>query len=105
MIKEIRNYEEYTSFKNQNDDTLRIVKMGAEWCGPCRTLSSTLESLSDIIQIAEIDIENDETEQIVSEHNVRSIPVTLFIKNSNVVGKNVGLISKNELLNMIELYK
>ena len=106
MMKEITTYEEFTSFKNQDDNVLRIVKIGAEWCGPCRTLSSTLQSLDDEdIQIAEVDIENEGTEQIATDYMVRSIPVTLFIKNGNVVSKNIGLISKNELLNIINLHK
>lgn len=106
-IKEINNYDEFNSFKTEN--SFCIIKLGAEWCGPCRTLVNTLNNLDkeriNNISIAEVDIENDEVENIITEFSVRNIPVTLFFKDGNLVEKKVGLISANDIYNIIELHK
>lgn len=107
-IIEIKTSEDYNSFVNVKDNVLRVVKLGAEWCGPCRSLSKTILNLDNnkigSTIFAEINIEDEDIADIVSLLAIRSIPVLLFFKNGNLLEKKVGGISESDLYNMIETY-
>lgn len=108
-MKEIFNLDELKAFYNENADALHIVKIGAPWCGPCRTLSDILHNLDSdkigVTMIGEVDIDKDGADDIVSEYGVRSVPVTLFIKNGELLEKKVGTIPADYIYNKIEEYK
>lgn len=62
-----------------------ILKLGANWCGPCKMMSETLKDIrkaygSDILEVAEIDIEDNP--EICETYGIRNIPVTLFFNKS-----------------------
>lgn len=105
-VKEINTTEEYNAFINANDNVLRVVKLGAEWCGPCRVLSDTIANLDSekvgSTIFAEIDVEGDEVSDVISALAIRSIPVLVFAKNGTIVDKVVGGISETELYKFIE---
>ena len=106
---EINTTEEYNAFVNANDNILRVIKVGAEWCGPCRVLSNTIDALdSDKVGsaiFAEIDVENDNLNDVVTSLNIRSIPVLIFVKNGSIVEKRIGGISESDFYNLIEKHK
>lgn len=108
-IREIKNYNDYMSFRKMDEEVLHIIKLGAEWCGPCKQMSTIISNL-DIDKIgntlfAEVDIEEENTEDIVNELNIRSIPVTLFIKNNTIIDKKIGSLTADNIYNLIKKYK
>lgn len=77
----------------------KILKFEAEWCAPCKSLSKTLEdSIFDDIDIIKIDIEEDENQNLVNQYQIRNIPTCIYFVNGNEVGKTVGNISKEKIL-------
>ena len=108
-VREINSYDDFKSFINMDDDKLHVVKIGAEWCGPCRVLESIILNLesdrvNDVL-FGQVDIDKDGTEDLVTEFKVRSIPVMLFIKNGEVFDKKVGGINADEIYKTIESCK
>ena len=108
-IREIKNLEGLKSFYTEAPESLHIVKIGAPWCGPCRTLSDTLHNLDpnkigDTL-IADVNIDEEDNEDIAMEYNIRNIPVTLYVKNGEVFGRTIGSISANDIYKYIEDYK
>ena len=108
-IREIKNLEDLKSFYTEAPESLHIVKIGAPWCGPCRTLSDTLHNLDpnkigDTL-IADVNIDEEDNEDIAMEYNIRNIPVTLCVKNGEVFGRTIGSISANDIYKYIEDYK
>ena len=85
------------------DDKLAVVDFWAEWCGPCRMVGPIIEELSKDYEgkalIGKVDV--DSNPQISMKYNVRSIPTILFIKNGEIVDKQVGATSKTNLENKI----
>lgn len=76
-----------------------IYKVGAEWCGPCRQLKQELKDFN-LVPIIEIDA--DEDEEFCEKYNIKNIPVLLLCdNNNNVLYRQVGLISKEDLLRKI----
>ena len=106
-VEEIKNYDEYKSFVESNSEMLHVIKIGAEWCAPCNQLSNTIKSLDEskigTTMFAEIDIEDD-VDEIVSMYGVRSVPVTIFIKNNEILDKKIGSITADIIYNNIEQF-
>ena len=105
-IKEILSEKDLNEFFEHNQEDLHVVKFGAEWCQPCKTLGQRLKNIdSEKIGntlFAEIDIsENDECEAIAEKYGVTSIPCMMYFKNKEMVDRTVGLVSLDDIYNRI----
>ena len=86
---------------------MKLIKIGAEWCGPCHTMDNRLKDF-DLCEVIKynIDDETPETEEIIDKYKVRNIPVlVLEDDNGNELHKWVGAISLNEIKNEISKYE
>lgn len=95
------------NFKEIVDDSdLSLIKVGAEWCGPCRMIKPIIEEISDDYEDRVIigDINADDKLESISEYNIRSIPTILMFKKGELVEKVTGIVSKNQLEDMIETH-
>ncbi|MFL2549110.1 MAG: thioredoxin TrxA [Gammaproteobacteria bacterium] len=81
-----------------------LVDYWAEWCGPCKMIAPVLEEvaseLSDKILIGKLNV--DENSETPPKYGIRGIPTLMLFKNGEVVGTQVGAISKSDLINFIE---
>ena len=82
-----------------NADKPIVVDFWAEWCGPCRQLSPTLEAvageLGDTIDVYKMNI--DENPEAPTNLGVRSIPTLVMYKDGQVVATKTGNMPKNIL--------
>ena len=81
-------------------DKLAMVDFWAEWCGPCRMVSPIVEELAneygaDQAVIGKVNV--DENPEISMRFGIRNIPTILFLKNGEVVDKQVGAVPKHLL--------
>lgn len=76
-----------------------VVDFWAEWCGPCRLIGPIIEDLSKEYEgkatIGKVNV--DDNPEISLKYNIRSIPTVLFIKDGEVVDKQVGATTKANL--------
>ena len=98
--------EKIVDFNNEITDNDVVVKFSAEWCGPCRVLGENIESIeSDYPNINFIEVDVDEAdEELVSKYKIRNIPVLFFIKNGEVLSKEIGAMSVDVLKEKINEY-
>ena len=82
---------------------MKVLKFGAEWCGPCRTLDQKLENFTEC-EVVKYDVSDDENEELVEKYNIRNIPVTLLVNDDTVLEKWVGVFELTELSNAIKKY-
>ena len=84
-------------------DKPALVDFWAEWCGPCRMITPIVNELHDELEgkaiISKVNV--DENPEICSKYGIRNIPTILFIKDGEVVDKQVGATQKNVLLDKI----
>ena len=80
-----------------------VIDFWAEWCGPCRMIAPIVDELAaeydGKVVIGKCDVESND--EIAMKYGVRNIPTILFIKNGEVVDKQVGAVSKNALAEKI----
>ncbi len=84
-----------------NKDNI-IVDFYAKWCGPCRMLSPIIEEVSKEENIELLKVDVDEHPDIAKRYGIMSIPTIILFKNGNEVKKNIGFLSKDELLEFIK---
>lgn len=94
------NFEE----KVEKTDKLAIVDLTAEWCGPCRMVAPIIHELAHEYEgrIVAGELNVDENPQTTSKFRVRNIPTVLFIKNGEVVDKQVGAVPKATYKALVE---
>ncbi len=80
-----------------------LVDFYADWCGPCKMLSPTVDEVAeenDDIKVVKVNV--DESQNTAIKYQVMSIPTLVVIKNGNEVNRSVGVIDKEEILSMIK---
>lgn len=81
-----------------------IIKVYASWCGPCQQMTPIFDELSKELQgkykFAQLNV--DDARDLSIKYGVTSIPTFIFIKNNEVVGKELGYMGKEELKAIIE---
>jgi len=69
-----------------------VVDFWATWCGPCRKIGPYIEQLAekyaDQVIVGKVDV--DENNDLAMRFGVRNIPTILFIKDGQVVDKQIG---------------
>lgn len=81
-----------------------VIDFWAEWCGPCRMVGPIVDELATEYEgkvvVGKVDVDNND--EITSKYGIRNIPTILFIKNGEIVDKQVGAAQKSVLAEKIE---
>ncbi len=81
-----------------------VIDFWAEWCGPCRMLTPIIEEMAAEYEgkavIGKCDVEG--ADEIAAKFGVRNIPTVIFLKNGEVVDKQVGACKKGDLVAKLE---
>ena len=79
---------------------MRLFKIGANWCGPCRALDKLLEDNN--IKYEHIDIDTPDGEGLSIKFNVTSIPALVITDDEeNLLRTRVGVPTLDELMKFI----
>ena len=85
-----------------NSDKPVLIDFYANWCVPCRVFSPIVEEVAQEnsnIKVVEVNV--DESQEITTKYQVMSMPTLVVIENGTEVTRSIGIISKSEILDMI----
>ena len=80
-----------------------LVDFWASWCGPCKMIGPIIDQIADErsdIKVCKINV--DEEPDLASQFKVMTIPTLIVFKGGEEVKRNVGVISKEEILKLAE---
>ena len=88
------NFEEIVA-----SDKPVVIDFWAEWCGPCRMIGPLIEELATEYEgkaiIAKCNVDNND--RIAAKYSIRNIPTVIYLKNGELVDKQVGATTKAAL--------
>lgn len=93
------NFEE----KVLNNKKTVLIDFWASWCGPCKMLSPIVSEIAEEnsdIDVGKINV--DEEAELSLEFSIMSIPTLIVFKDGKAVKKSIGLVSKQEILELIK---
>ncbi|MBR1393375.1 MAG: thioredoxin [Ruminococcus sp.] len=85
-----------------NSDKPVLVDYNADWCGPCRMMRPVLDELAaerDDIKVVSINI--DDEDELAEDNDISSIPCLVVYKNGKEAARNVGLVPKDVVIDLI----
>lgn len=84
----------------------KIEKYSAEWCGPCKVLGKTLETvLKDYPDIEFVEFDADENEKEFEEKGIRNVPQLFFYnEDGSEVHHLTGAYPANKLKDIIDYH-
>jgi len=81
-----------------------MVDFWAEWCGPCRALSPTVDAIATEragkLKVVKMNV--DENMNTPGKFNIRGIPALLIFKGGEVVDQVVGAVPKGQIDKVLE---
>lgn len=94
------NFEELV----MSSDKPVMIDFWAVWCGPCRMIAPIVEEMSAEYDgkavIGKVDVDNNQ--EVAMKYGIRNIPTVLFVKNGEVVDKQVGAAPKQAFIDKLE---
>lgn len=80
-----------------------VLDFWATWCGPCKMIAPILEQIADEydgkIKVAKANV--DEQMDLAIQYQVEVIPTLFYFKDGEMKKKTVGVMTKQEILDIV----
>lgn len=85
---------------------LVLIDFSAEWCGPCQTLAPILKEVKNHFgdQLSVLKIDVDRNQALSKNFAIQGVPTMILYKDGSQVWRQSGLLTRAQILNVIEQY-
>ncbi|MDO5716049.1 MAG: thioredoxin [Tissierellia bacterium] len=102
MPKEL-NHDNFEQEVLKSEQTV-LVDFWADWCGPCKALGPVIDEVAEEMQgqvlVGKVNV--DQEQDLAKAYHVMSIPTLVVYKDGKEVNRSVGVVPKEDILNMIK---
>jgi thioredoxin 1 len=80
------------------NEGISLVKFGATWCAPCKTVSGTIKKVEQefpTIKFSEIDV--DDNPGLAKDYKIKSVPTVILFKDGEIITQMVGALKIDAL--------
>jgi len=86
-----------------NNNKVVLIDFNTQWCVPCKKMRPIIEEIQRENPNAKvIFIDADANKELVKRYQIQGVPVFIVFKNGEEVFRNVGVLTKNDLLKEIK---
>jgi thioredoxin 1 len=82
---------------------IQVVKFYADWCPPCQAMNPEYEKMKQLYPYVKFyEVDWDKNKEKAEKFDIKSIPYVIKITNRSKVKRNMGYMSRNDLVRFIE---
>lgn len=87
-----------------NTDKKVLIDFNAKWCAPCKKMAPYLDKMQKEMadKVVIIRLDADENKTLISEMKIDELPTLLLYQNKEIIWKNSGYISEEDLKKQLQ---
>lgn len=93
------------NFKEEVKEGLVLVDFFATWCGPCKMIAPVISQIAEEykgkVKVGKVNV--DDENALAMKYKISSIPTLILFKDGEPINSLIGLSSKSEIENMINI--
>jgi len=93
------------NFEEEVKEGLVLVDFFATWCGPCKMMEPVISKIAEEykgkVKVGKVNV--DDENELAMKYQISSIPTLILFKDGNPIKSLIGLSSKTEIENMINI--
>jgi thioredoxin 1 len=101
-MKQLTSAESLDDLLTQHECSLLLFS--ASWCGPCKSMTSVVEGLADVmndrLNIIKVDV--DISANDASDYGIRSVPTLMLVKHDEIIAQQMGALSPQDFAQWLE---
>ena len=88
----------------ESSDMPVVVDFWAEWCGPCKMLSPTIDAIAEKyngkVKVGKVNVDKDPA--LAQKYSVMGIPNILIFSNGSVHEQLIGNVPESDISNILD---
>lgn len=82
-----------------------VLYFSTEWCGPCKMFKPTVQEVSSTLGVPVTYIDAQKQQDLAQKYSITSVPTIIIESQGNVVFRNTGVMSKQQLVQTLSQFR